>query len=81
LRTCAFQQTTIIISEKSHKCYNKYVRAFTKRENTKIIAKLNNVYENFKIANLSQQNTKNINDKKSQNFQNLITFTIAIIKL
>lgn len=71
------------MSEKSHRCYNKYVRLETsiEQKDTKIIAKLNNAYENFKIANLLEHNTRVVNDEKSRNYQKMITFMIAMIKL
>jgi len=68
LRVCVFQQTTTTISKKNYKYYSKYIKASTKYKNTKIVAKLNNIYKNFKIANLLQQNTKTINNKKLQNY-------------
>ena len=52
LRVCVFRQTTTITNKKNYKYYNKYIRASTKYRNTKIVVKLNNVYKNFKIANL-----------------------------
>lgn len=44
------------------------LRTSIKSKNTRIIVELNNVYENFKIANFSQQNTKAIDNKESRNF-------------
>lgn len=71
------------MSEKNHKCYSKYImsKTFIKNENTKIIIKLNNAYENFKIANLLRENAKVVNDEKSRNFQNITMLTTTIIKL
>jgi len=53
------------MSEKSHRCYNKYVmlEASTKQRDAKIIVELNNAHENFKIANLLEHNTRTINDR------------------
>jgi len=69
------------MGEKSHRCYSKYVRASTERGNTKIIAELNNAHENFKVADLPQQNTRAVDDGKSRNYQNMATFTTAVAKL
>ena len=56
---------------------------FSKRENTKIRAELNNTYKNFKIAstNLSQKNARAVDNRISRNFENITTVTQAIVKL
>jgi len=53
----------------------------TERKNTKIVAELNNIYKNFKIADLLQQNTRTVDNRKLQNYQNITTFTTAVVKL